>query len=232
MDNQEVEGKKPIYKKKWFLITISILIILILLPKNNDNKNQVDEKVTEKNENVISKSGEKNERDNSTTDQNKGVKEKLSSTIFSIEQAKDSYFSNFKGDRVFEGVKKFEDWVEVLTSGEKVDDKEIQKECKKLRNLIKDKQVKYFPLLRSNYVDFARGQLFDNDIEVTTSNRGKTTITFEGRTFILNKNITDFQNKLSDLLNKLRFKKVEYRGYRGHDGYYYTLETPSDSELI
>ena len=36
MDNQQVEGKKPIYKKKWFLITIGVIVVLGLLPKGND----------------------------------------------------------------------------------------------------------------------------------------------------------------------------------------------------
>jgi hypothetical protein len=36
MDNQQVEGKKPIYKKKWFLITIGVIVVLGLLPKGNN----------------------------------------------------------------------------------------------------------------------------------------------------------------------------------------------------
>jgi hypothetical protein len=230
MSNSTELEKKPIYKKKWFLISVFILIIIILLPKGNNNNNDV--KQSDNNEEVISKSDTTNNPDKSEVNPTIKIKEKLSSTLFSIDQAKDSYFSNFKGERVFEGVKKFEDWVEVLKNSETIEDKDIQKDCKELRNKIKEKQTKYFPLFRSNYVEFVRGNLFDNDIEVLSSGRGNTSITFQGRTFLLNKNITDFQTKISELLNKLRFKKVEYKGYRGHDGYYYQLETPSDSELI
>lgn len=38
MENQTDVVKKPIYKKKWFLITVGIIIVIILLPKGNSNK--------------------------------------------------------------------------------------------------------------------------------------------------------------------------------------------------
>ena len=32
MENQNVEEKKPIYKKKWFLITVGIIVVLVYAP--------------------------------------------------------------------------------------------------------------------------------------------------------------------------------------------------------
>jgi uncharacterized integral membrane protein len=38
MENHTEVVKKPIYKRKWFLITVGIIVVIILLPKGNSNK--------------------------------------------------------------------------------------------------------------------------------------------------------------------------------------------------
>jgi hypothetical protein len=223
MENHTEVVKKPIYKRKWFLITVGIIVVIILLPKGNSNK---DNNVTEKTNKSEGTEVVKQEKPKST------LKDTLSSTMFSVNQVSERYFSDLKEQEISQGVDKFDKWVDVLKRCEMSDDIEIKKESKILRKKLQSLQVKYFPVMRKNYVDFARTTLFDNNIDVSSSGKGSSTVLFVGRYFANNKNISDLQNKLSDMLHKLRFKKTQYKWFEYDDGYYYTLESPSDNELI
>ena len=223
MENHTEVVKKPIYKRKWFLITVGIIVVIILLPKGNSNK---DNNVTEKTNKSEGTEVVKQEKPKST------LKDTLSSTMFSVNQVSERYFSDLKEQEISQGVDKFDKWVDVLKRCEMSDDIEIKKESKILRKKLQSLQVKYFPVMRKNYVEFARTTLFDKNIDVSSSGKGSSTILFVGGYFANNKNISDLQNKLSDMLHKLRFKKTQYKWFEYDDGYYYTLESPSDNELI
>ena len=218
MENQTEIVKKPIYKRKWFLITVGIIVVIILLPKGNSNK-------TSNNEGTeVVKQESKSTKPT--------LNDTLSSVLLSINQSNEKYFSDLKEQHISEGVDKFNDWVEVLKRCEKSNDVELLKKSKSLRKNIQVLQVKYFPVMRKNYVDFARTTLFEHNIDVSSSGRGSSTISFVGGYFANNKNVTEHQKSLSDMLHKLRFKKTEYKWYKYDDGYYYSLTTPSDNELI
>jgi hypothetical protein len=225
MENHTEVVKKPIYKRKWFLITVGIIVVIILLPKGNSNK---DNNVTEKTNKT--EGTEVVKQDSKVTIPT--LKDTLSSVLFSINTSNDQYFSELKEQHISEGVDRFNEWVEVLKRCEKSDDTELLKESKLLRKKIQSIQVKYFPVMRKNYVDFARTTLFENNIEVSSSGKGSSTILLVGGYFANNKNISELQKKLSDMLYKLRFKKTQYKWFKYDDGYYYTLESPSDNELI
>lgn len=223
MDNQQVEGKKPIYKKKWFLITVGIIIVISLLPKGNTNKNDSVDSQSSKTE---ESSASENKVPKST------LRDTLNLTLNSIKEVNDSYFSELKEQRISEGVDKFNSWVEVLNRCEKSNDVDIVKESKVMRKKIQDVQVKYFPVLRKNYAEFARVTFFESNIDVSFSGRGNSTISFVGGLLSSNKNIADIQKKLSEMLHKLRFKESQYKWYKYDSGYSYTIESPTDKELL
>lgn len=53
MENQTEVVQKPIYKRKWFLITVGIIVLIILLPKqksvDDSNNNSLDDSSFSKN---------------------------------------------------------------------------------------------------------------------------------------------------------------------------------------
>lgn len=105
----------------------------------------------------------------------------------------------------------------------------IQDAVKKLKPVaVKALQTDY-PALRKQYIAYAARTLWEENIEVTGSGR---TIQFTGGMFASNKNIKRTQETLSRILNRLRFKRVEYRWYRGASEYTsYTLSNKGDGEL-
>ena len=159
MENHTEVVKKPIYKRKWFLITVGIIVVIILLPKGNSNK---DNNLTEKTNKT--EGTEVVKQDSKVTIPT--LKDTLSSVLFSINTSNDQYFSELKEQHISEGVDRFNEWVEVLKRCEKSDDTELLKESKLLRKKIQSIQVKYFPVMRKNYVEFARTTLFDKNIEL------------------------------------------------------------------
>ena len=64
------------------------------------------------------------------------------------------------------------------------------------------------------------------------SERGTTIINLSGGTFFNNKNKSEVQKTISDILKNFRFKQSNYRAYESQDEYTsYTMETLKDSEL-
>lgn len=76
---------------------------------------------------------------------------------------------------------------------------------------------------RTVYADYLRKKLWENNIDVETTNGG-TTIIFIGGIFANNKNIKDWQIAYADMLKEIGFKRVEYKWIRHAPEYtYYNL---------
>lgn len=96
----------------------------------------------------------------------------------------------------------------------------------------KAKQVKVFPQLRKAYAAFGKETMWESDIKVTSPGPSYATIEFTGAAFAANRNIKQAQEKLSEMLHLLRFKRVNYKWYAYDDEYtYYTLDTKKDGDL-
>jgi uncharacterized membrane protein YqjE len=93
-------------------------------------------------------------------------------------------------------------------------------------------QTKEFPVIRKEYGKVVSKTLWENDIEVNVSGNNNTTITFVGGLFAANKNIMTIQDMIKEALEKLRFKRVQYKWFDGASDYtYYDLEPKKDSEF-
>ena len=74
--------------------------------------------------------------------------------------------------------------------------------------------------------------MWEADIEVSVYGSGSRTIQFVGGTFAANRNIQEFQNGISKMLQDLRFTRANYKWYSGADKYdYYSIKSPNDGDL-
>jgi hypothetical protein len=227
MENHTDVEKKPIYKKKWFLITVGIIVVIFLLPKGNSDKT---DKVTDKTVVENNKNTEVNKTDNNTISNT--LETKLTKEIESIKKGID--FTEYRGDVVKLQLETtlFKVWSDLIKEGLSSSNPNDVKLSNELKKLVTKVQEKELPLIRKDYVDIISQKLWEENIKVSGSGRGTTTINLSGGTFFNNKNKSEVQKTISDILTNFRFKQSTYRAYESQDEYtYYTMETPKDSEL-
>lgn len=97
-----------------------------------------------------------------------------------------------------------------------------------LRSALAAKQRLAFPAMRGSYGRLIGQQLWEADTEVIVQGSGSRTIRLVSAVFAANRNIASVQRETQDTLQSLRFTRAQYEWYRGGEGTYYTLETPSD----
>jgi len=227
MENHTDVEKKPIYKKKWFLITVGIIVVIILLPKGNSDKT---DKVTDKTVVGNNKNTEVNKNENNTVSNT--LETKLTKEIESIKKGID--FTEYRGDVVKLQLETtlFKVWSDLINEGLSSSNPNDVKLSNELKKLVSKVQEKELPLIRKDYVDIVSQKLWEENIKVSGSGRGTTTINLSGGTFFSNKNKSEVQKTLSDILTNFRFKESTYRAYESQDEYTsYTMETPKDNEL-
>lgn len=218
MDSQTGVTKKPFYKKKWFLISLGVLVVIALLPKGN-----TDETVTEQPKDSVTME---------VTEAKPTLESRLKKELESIKDGVD--FSTYRGEIVNLqlAVVLFSAWGEMVREGLNSSNPEEVKLATELKRLVVKTQVKELPKLRKNYIEVARGKLWESNIDVSGGGKSHTVINLTGRSFFNNKNKSDVQGTISSILQQLRFKRSNYRAYAGQDEYdYYTIDSPQDSEL-
>lgn len=110
---------------------------------------------------------------------------------------------------------------------------EQQQALKTLRKSLVEKQKAGFPNMRDAFGPVVRKMLWEVDITAKTTGAGYRTIKLTGGWFALNRNIKQVQEDMLPMLNRLRFKRAEYRWSDIANKYqYYELETPADDELV
>lgn len=120
----------------------------------------------------------------------------------------------------------------VIQEGEQSTEIETKKIATQLKTKVVELQSKGFPVLRKKYTEFAKNLLWEQDIEVYTTNNG-TILNLTGSTFATNKNIKDTQVAINEIITLLRFKQVQYRWYKGQDEFtYYNIESVKDTEPV
>jgi hypothetical protein len=228
MENQTEVVKKPIYKRKWFLITVGIIVVIILLPKGNSNiTNEVSDKTVVENSN---KNSEVNKTENETISNTLEIK--LTKEIESIKKGID--LTGYRGEIIKLQLETtlFKVWSDLIKEGLNSSNPKDVKLSNELKKLVLKVQEKELPLIRKDYVDIISQKLWDENIKVSGSGKGTTTINLSGGTFFNNKNKSEVQKTISDILKNFRFKQSNYRAYESQDEYTsYTMETLKDSEL-
>lgn len=90
-------------------------------------------------------------------------------------------------------------------------------------------QAREFPRMRAAWGRVLADALWEHDVIVSTGGVANRTLRLTAAFFASNGNIAQIQQIVHDPLDLLRFKRVEYRWYRGADEYtYYRVETPPD----
>lgn len=110
---------------------------------------------------------------------------------------------------------------------------ELNTPQQKLRSqLIKElgrKQASLLPAMRRRYADALDTKLFRRDVRVSVSG---STLKLVGRMFVRNANVEDTQTLLAPVVNRLRFRRVEYRwNPQIGESLYYDLAPPADRAI-
>lgn len=118
----------------------------------------------------------------------------------------------------------FSQWTDLIKKGIHIDDVEINNLAKKFKTKVEKAQQKEFPILRKEYAKLAKDLMWEHNIDVTISGNNNTVLTFTGATFANNMNIKETQNTINKVMLEFRFKKVQYKWYKGADEFtYYTV---------
>jgi len=99
----------------------------------------------------------------------------------------------------------------------------------RLKTRASEIQAREFPQMRAAWANILANALWEHDVIVSTGGEANRTLRLTSAIFASNGNIAEIQRTVHDPLDALRFKRVEYRWYRGADEYtYYRVETPPD----
>lgn len=137
-------------------------------------------------------------------------------------------------DSILMALNTFERWATLVKDSQLHTMNEIEMGLRdKLKTSALNAQRKALPILRDAFGPVMREILWEHDISAKTFGDGFQTIEFVGGLFAANRNIKVFFESISLVLNKLRFKQVRFKWYKGASEYtYYTLSGPNDDELV
>lgn len=88
---------------------------------------------------------------------------------------------------------------------------EMSERTKELVDLLKSTQNKFFPLIRKKYGEVAGELVWEDDIYIKTLGPRFDRIQFIGGTFAANRNIKENYEGMQPILDKLRFKRIDYK---------------------
>ena len=126
----------------------------------------------------------------------------------------------------------FQGFGEVIKKYENDPDKDIKNRVADLKRAASKYQVKLLPKMRKSYSTAASEKVWRSNIEVEVLGGNNTTIELTGGILANNGNKEDIMKAMSEMVNKLRFKKVNMKWYQYDDEFtYYKLDTPADSEI-
>lgn len=127
----------------------------------------------------------------------------------------------------------FSAWYDFIKRGAVSEDKEIQRLSYELERKVKNLQKTEFPALRKEYGKIAKRELWESDVDVSTSGTGSRYINFTSGIFAANANKKQFFENISSMLNMLRFKQARFKWYSGQDDYtYWKIYEGKDSDPI
>ncbi|CAM3962974.1 hypothetical protein FLCU109888_11190 [Flavobacterium cucumis] len=161
------------------------------------------------------------------------IKEQLDREISSIDKGID--FTSYKEsiESIQLELVLFQVWAKKINEAKSSNNNGIKELGEKLETKVKKIQVSEFPKLRKAYGKIVAKKLWVENIEVEVFGNNSKTIQFTGGIFANNKNKQETQETLSEMLNFLRFKKVNYKWYEYDDEYtYYDLDSKNDNEIV
>ena len=107
----------------------------------------------------------------------------------------------------------------------------INEKSVKLKNEVIKFQESNFPIIRRKYTNNLNSKLWEENIEVKCLNKSCTKIEYIGSAFANNKNIKKAYEAMSNDINELRFKQVNFKWIKHDDEYtYFTIDSKTDKE--
>ena len=222
-----IDKKKIVKKKKNSPAGIGCLIIIILFmifflsscsSPNNYNSNDSDV--------------DNNSQDTTEELSDEDFKNQLQREIDGMENFDGSTYKESIDGLTIEMVL-FSVWANRINEAEKNSDQEINDLGKKLEQKVKQIQIKEFPLMRKSYGEIVNTTLWEHNIDVKVFGASNNTIELTGALFANNKNIKDTQAEIQEMLQLLRFDRINYKWYKYDNDYtYFDLESHRDNETI
>jgi hypothetical protein len=125
----------------------------------------------------------------------------------------------------------FQGFGEVIKKYENDPDPDIKGKVAELKKAVGKYQSKLLPKMRKSYSTAAGEKVWRSNLEVEVLGGNNSTIQLTGGILANNGNKEDMMKAMSEMVNKLRFKKVNMKWYQYDDEFtYYELETPKDTE--
>ncbi|TAL69989.1 MAG: hypothetical protein EPN82_05065 [Bacteroidetes bacterium] len=229
---------KPLYKKTWSIVTsvivIIILISLIIRFSNPKYFEELERKQAEKDSLAkIENLTKQNEPDSKTLRKDvnpESIKIDFKNKIGELKTylKEDLPNSNNPSYQV-EILDKYKyDYITFKYS--ELKDNEKDKLLQEFKSIFIKVCVRQFPKIRTNYVNNVENDLWKNNITIKLRGSNKDILRFIGGIFANNKNKSDMQETISSIMDKLRFKRVEYLWYEYDDSFtYYSISSLKDS---
>jgi len=137
-------------------------------------------------------------------------------------------------EQILIGALVFSVHAKLLDSAKKFELSEQEKrKLSKFHQLVVATQKRALPKLRDAFGPASRKKLWEHDISARTIGSGYRTIEFVGGIFSANRNIKKFQEELSESFLALRFKRSQYKWFKGASEFtYFDMKNPGDDALI
>ena len=101
-----------------------------------------------------------------------------------------------------------------------------------LKAALSKRQTLVYPVLRAGFAKLTADAMWEHNIEAAAVGASKRTLRLTGGTFANNANIKEFQQSGADIYQLTRYRRIEYRWFKGADEFtYYNLEPPADSAV-
>lgn len=143
--------------------------------------------------------------------------------------------SKYRGDKdaINMEVILFSVWAKVIADSTSYSLSPIEKKkARELRRLVSQTQIREFPRMRAAWARVVGAAMWEHDVTITSHGEGARTIRLTAAMFASNGNIKQVQQSLQEQFGLLRFRRAEYRWFRGADEYtYYSIEGPRDGEV-
>jgi len=171
---------------------------------------------------------------NNLQNENEKFKSQLQKEIDSLAKYSTAEYQKYKTDAAQLGLEKglFSAWAQLINKAESSSDTEIKNLGKTLKEKVILVQVEEFPLMRKAYADIMKAAMWEYDMDVKISGNLNTALTLTSYTFATNKNIKTIHDGIADLLNKLRFVRVNYKWSEYSEYTYLDLPSPKDNEIV
>jgi hypothetical protein len=200
---------------KGWKIGVTVFFVLVILA-NIGNKEETNNKEEVPN---ITSNSENNDVEN--------ISKQIENELKSFDKPFERGNIGYKGMIIM-----FRSYSVIISKAKQTNSKEIISKAEELYNKALKLQQKELPKMRKEFCDDIGAKLWEENITVICKGTNNTTIEFIGGIYANNKNIKSSQENISETLNTLKFKKVNYKWIKHDDEYtYYDLDN-DEQKLI